>query len=117
MTPPMRKRWAGIAGAILMAVIVVASLIPAKWQLSTGLPWQAEHALTYFGATALFCLARPRRWPIASSLALASGLLELMQGLSPGRVPDLSSALIGAGSAIAAALTVESGGGSGTLSR
>jgi hypothetical protein len=38
MTPPMRKRWAGIAGAILMAVIVVASLIPAKWQLSTGLP-------------------------------------------------------------------------------
>ncbi len=74
-------------------------------------------ALTYFGATALFCPAQPRRWLIALSLALASGLLELMQGLSPGRVPDLSSALIGAGSAIAAALTVESGGGSGTLSR
>jgi hypothetical protein len=91
-----------------MAVIVVTSLIPAKWQVrSTGLPWQAEHALAYFGASALLCLAWPRRWLIALSLALASGLLEVMQGLSPGRVPDLESALIGAGSAIAAALAIE----------
>jgi VanZ family protein len=90
-----------------MAAIVVASLIPAKWQLRTGLPWQVEHALAYFSTTALLCLASPRRWLIALSLALASGLLELMQGLSPGRIPDLESALIGAGSAIAAALAIE----------
>jgi VanZ family protein len=90
-----------------MAVIVVASLIPAKWQLRTGLPWQAEHALAYFGSTALFCLAWPRRWLVAFCLVLASGLLEVMQGLSPGRVPDLSSALIGAVSAIAAATVIE----------
>jgi hypothetical protein len=90
-----------------MAVIVVTSLIPAKWQVRTGLPWQAEYALAYFGASALLCLAWPRRWLIALSLALASGLLEVMQGLSPGRVPDLESALIGASSAIAAALAIE----------
>ncbi len=91
MAPASRSRWAGVAGAAVLAVIVVASLIPAKWQLRTGLPWQglpwqAEHALAYFSASALLCLAWPRRWLIALSLALASGLLELMQGLSPGRV-------------------------------
>lgn len=100
-------RWFALGGAVLLAVIVVASLIPAKWQLRTGLPWQAEHALAYFSATALLCLAWPRRWLIAFNLAVAAGALELMQGLSPGRVPDLSSALIGAGSAMAAALTIE----------
>jgi hypothetical protein len=71
MAPASRSRWCALGGAAAMAVIVVTSLIPAKWQVRTGLPWQAEHALAYFGASALVCLAWPRRVPdLESALAI-----------------------------------------------
>lgn len=110
MAPASRSRWAGVAGAAVLAVIVVASLIPAKWQLRTGLPWGAP--LAGRACTRLFqrqCFALPR---LATALAdrLKSGpclgAVGAHAGTLPWTCPDLSSALIGAGSAIAAALAI-----------
>jgi hypothetical protein len=64
-------------------VIGAASLVPSKRRLRTGLPWQIEHMLAYFGATAPFCLAWPRRWTIPAGLMLASCLMEVMKGSRP----------------------------------
>ena len=104
MAPITGSRWIRLCGAAAVAAIVVASLIPAKWRLRTGLPWQAEHFLAYFAVTSIFCLALPRPLVVAGSLMAFAALLELLQGLTPDRVPDLPTALSGAGGALAAAI-------------
>ena len=44
-----------------MALLVVASLIPAKWQLlRTGLDWRSDHFFGFFVATSVVCFAWPR---------------------------------------------------------
>ena len=105
MTPAGRTRWIGLAGSVaLIAAIVVASLIPANMQLRTGMGWLTEHFLAYFALTALFCLAWPRPLLVGGALMVFSGALEALQGLTPDRVPDLPTALAGAGGALLAAL-------------
>jgi VanZ family protein len=104
VTPAARTRWIGIVGATLIAVIVVASLIPANMQLRTGLGWLTEHFLAYFAVTAIFCLAWPRPLIVGPALMVLSGAIEALQGLTPDRVPDLPTALSGAGGALLAAL-------------
>ena len=47
MTANAKARWVWLSGAAAFVAIVVASLIPAKMQLRTGLPWQVEHFLAY----------------------------------------------------------------------
>ena len=45
----------------LLALLVAASLIPAKWQyLRTGLGWQSDHFLGFFVATSVVCFAWSR---------------------------------------------------------
>ena len=87
-----------------IAAIVIASLIPANWQLRTGLHWQVEHFVSYFLATSIVCLAWPRPFVVALALMAFAGLLEALQGLTPDRVPGLPTALSGAGGVLAAAL-------------
>jgi hypothetical protein len=63
--------------------------------------------LLFLVATAVICLAWPRPWIVVGLLIALSGLLELLQGLTPDRVPDLATALSGAGGAIAGALLAQ----------
>ena len=102
---PFGSRWIGIAGAVLLVVIAVATLMPAGWQVRLGLHWLVEHFLAYVTVTALFCLAWPRPMTVAAVLLPFAVLLELLQGLTPDRVPDLATALSAAtGVAVAALL-------------
>ena len=99
-----KARWVRLCGATVIAAIVVASLIPANWQLRTGLHWQVEHFVSYFLATSIVCLAWPRPFIVALELMVFAGLLEALQGLTPDRVPDLPTALSGAAGVLSAAL-------------
>jgi hypothetical protein len=38
----------------VMLLLVIAALGPGKWQPRTGLGWQAEHFVGYFGVTTIF---------------------------------------------------------------
>jgi hypothetical protein len=40
-------RWVWLFGTTAVVAIVVASLIPAKLQLRTGLPWPVQHFLRH----------------------------------------------------------------------
>jgi hypothetical protein len=68
-------RWVWLCGATAVVAIVVASLIPAKLQLRTGLPWPVKHFLRH-----LFCLASPRPFVVAGSLMVSAALLEARHG-------------------------------------
>jgi VanZ family protein len=92
-----------IAGAVALAVVAVATLIPADMQIRTGLHWETEHFLAYFIVTAIFCLAWPRPVIIGGVLTVFSVLLEASQGLTPDRQPDLRTALAAAGGVLSAA--------------
>jgi hypothetical protein len=100
MTASRRKMWIFIAGAVAVAIIAVASLVPANMQIRTGLHWLVEHFLAYVGAAFILCLAWPRPLIVAGVLMAVSALLEILQSLTPDRVPDLPTALSGAGGAL-----------------
>jgi hypothetical protein len=105
MTSKSRLRWIGVCGVV--ALIVITSLMPGKWQMLRTGHWQAEHFLAYFTATSIVCLAWGRPFVMAGLLMLFAALLEVLQGLTPDRVPDLPTALSGAGGVLAAALLAE----------
>ena len=107
MTSNSRPRWIGLCGAVALAAIVLAALLPTQWVPRTGLGWQVEHFLVYFGATLILCAAWPRPFVVAGSLIMFSALLEALQGATPDRVPDLTATLRGAGGALSAALLVK----------
>jgi hypothetical protein len=100
-------KWLAVCGAVLIAAIVVASLVPAGWQVRLGLHWLVEHFLAYFAVTALFCLAWPRPMVVAAGLLLFAVLLEALQGLTPDRVPDLATTLSAATGVASAALLAD----------
>ena len=89
----------------LLALLVAASLIPAKWQyLRTGLGWQTDHFVGFFVATSVVCLAWPRPLLVGPILMATAALLEGLQALTPDRVPNFEAALYGAGGTLVAAL-------------
>ena len=89
----------------LLAVLVAASLIPAKWQLlRTGLGWQCDHLFGFFVATSVVCLAWPRPLLVGPILMVVAALLEGLQALTPDRVPNVEAALYGAGGTLVAVL-------------
>src|SRR5262245_48054521 len=89
----------------LLAVLVAASLVPAKWQIfRTGLGWQSDHLLGFFVATSVVCLAWPRPLVVGPILMATAALLEGLQALTPDRVPNFEAAVYGAGGTLAAAL-------------
>ena len=93
MTPDRRLlvlRW---AAWLCVALITYLSLTPV--QVRTPAPAGVEHALAYAGAAGLMVFAYPSRpgWLIVSLLAAYSGLMEILQTLSPGRHPDFDGAL------------------------
>ena len=104
MGPSSLSRWIALAGAALLVAIAVATLIPAGWQMRLGLHWLVEHFLAYFAVTSVFCLAWPRPMTVAAVLLPFAVLLEVLQGLTPDRVPDLATALSAATGVASAAL-------------
>jgi len=99
------SKWLRVAGAVLLAAIAVATLVPADWQIRLGLHWLAEHFLAYFVVTVLFCLTWPRPMVVAVLLLPVAIALEMAQGLTPDRTADPATALAAAtGVALAALL-------------
>jgi hypothetical protein len=81
------------AAWLCVGLIAYLSLTPI--QVRTPAPAGVEHAIAYAGAAGLMALAYPSRsvWLIVGLLAAYSGLMELLQNLSPGRHPGFNGAL------------------------
>jgi hypothetical protein len=90
-----------------VALLVFAALGPAEWQLRTGLGFQIEHFLAFFGVTSIVCLAWPRPFVVGGAFMAVSPLLEGLQDLTPDRIPNLEAAFWGTAGALAAALLAE----------
>ena len=90
--------------AILVLLIIFAALGPAKLQYRTGLGWQFDHVIGYFGFTLMVCLAWPRPLVVGAAVTAFAVLLEGLQALTPDRCADLQAALYSAAGALAAAL-------------
>ena len=101
-----RWNWLRFAGVALIGLIVITSLMPARWETFRSGHWLIEHFLAYFVVTVLFCLAWPRPFIIAAALMAAAGAIEALQGLTADRIPDLATAFCGAAGVLAAALVV-----------
>ena len=93
MTFDIKTKWAALAGALLLAAIVAATLVRADWQIRLGLHWLIEHFLAYFALMAIICLAWPRPMAVAALLVPCAVTLEALQGFTPDRVPDIPTAL------------------------
>jgi hypothetical protein len=102
---PANSKWLRLIGVALLVTIMIATLVPAGWQIRLGLHWLVEHFLAYFALTTIFCLVWPRPMQVAAVLLPLALLLEAAQGLTPDRTPDPATALSAAtGVALAALL-------------
>ena len=107
MTSDAKTRLIRLLGAAAFAAVAMAALLPTKWVPRTGLGWQVEHFTIYFVTTLVLCIAFRRPYVVAISVIVSSAILEALQGLTPDRVPDLTTALCGAAGAIVAAILIE----------
>jgi VanZ family protein len=107
MTSDLKARLTSLVGAAALAALAMAALLPTKWVPRTGLGWQVEHFSIYFATTLVLCIAFRRPYVVVISLVLSSAILEVLQGLTPDRLPDLTTALCGAAGAISAAILIE----------
>src|SRR5258706_1899340 len=100
-----------VCSVVSVGLIAYAALGPANWQLRPMLGWKTEHFLGFLIVTFIACVAWPRPLIVGLALMATAGLLEALQGLTPDRVPDLPTALCGAGGAllasVAAAITMK----------
>jgi hypothetical protein len=101
------SRMIGIAGVVLLAAIVVATFIPAAWQVRLGLHWLVEHFLAYFTLTLVFSIATRRPMAVAATLLPVAILLETLQALTADRVADAATALFAASGVASAALLAD----------
>ena len=93
--------------AVLVLLLVFAALGPAKMQIRTGLGWQFDHVVGFFGFTLMVCLAWPRALVVGGAIATFAVLLEGLQAFTPDRSPDLHAALYSASGVLAAALPAD----------
>ena len=93
-------------GAIALAAVGMATLMPSEWVPRMGLHWAVEHFISYFALTVIICIALPRPVPVAALLMMLAGVLEALQGATVDRTPDVLSALSGAGGVLTAAVLV-----------
>jgi VanZ family protein len=98
---------AKVCSGVIMILLLVAALGPAKWAPRTELGWQFDHFIGYFGITLFFCTAWPRPLLVGGIIMAVAALLESLQALTPDRSANLEAALWGAAGALAAALVVE----------
>ena len=108
--PELKSRFrtgAKIGSGVIIILLLVAALGPAKWAPRTELGWQFDHFIGYFGITLFFCFAWPRPFVIGGVVMAVAALLEALQALTPDRSANLEAALCGAGGALGAALVAE----------
>ena len=96
MTSDSKTRLTVLLSAAALAALSMAALLPTKWVPRTGLGWQVEHFSIYFATTFVLCIAFRRPYAVAISVLMSSAILEALQGLTPDRVPDLTTVLCGA---------------------
>jgi VanZ family protein len=101
------SRLTGFAGMALLAAIVVATFVPAAWQVRLGLHWLLEHFLAYFTLTLVFSIATRRPMAVASVLLPVAVILETLQALTADRVADAVTALFAASGVASAALLAD----------
>jgi hypothetical protein len=101
------SRLTGFAGVVLLAAIVVATFVPAAWQLRLGLHWLLEHFLAYFTLTLVFSIATRRPMAVAAVLLPLAIVLETLQALTADRVADAVTALFAATGVATAALLAD----------
>jgi hypothetical protein len=97
----------GACGAVMIAGIVFAALVPAEWQIRLGLHWLVEHFLAFFTVTLLFCLAWRRPMRVASAMLPIALAIEALQALTPDRVAEPATALMAAAGVAMAALLAD----------
>lgn len=88
-------RWLGWLGVV---VTLVVSLIPPMLDESGGYTDKIVHLTGY--AVLMFWwtqLVTVRRWRLAVAVVLFGAIIELLQGLTPARRPDLLDALANGG--------------------
>ena len=101
------RRWLWLLLALLGAGVSYAALGPADWQIRLGLHWLVEHFLAFFVATVLACVAYPKPIRVAAVLLPIAVGLEVAQGLTPDRTPDIATALMAAAAVALAALLTD----------
>ena len=103
MTSDSNARLIGLLSAIAVIALTLATLLPTTLVPRTGLGWEDEHFIVYFVTTIILSVASHRPYIVAIALMIFAGVLEAAQGLTPDRIPDLTSALCGAAGVISAA--------------
>ena len=106
MSAELKSRFrigAKVCSGIIIILLVIAALGPAKWAPRTELGWQFDHFIGYFGIALFICLAWSRPLVVGGAIMGVAGLLEALQALTPDRSANLEAALWGAGGALAAA--------------
>src|SRR5215470_8635746 len=98
---------AKVCSLVIIVLLVIAALGPAKWAPRTELGWQFDHFIGYFGIALFFCFAWPRPFVVGGVIMAVAALLEALQALTPDRSANLEAALLGAAGALAAAFVAE----------
>ena len=95
---------AKVCSLVIIVLLVVAALGPAKWAPRTELGWQFDHFIGYFAITLFFCFAWARPLMIGGVFMAVTALLEGLQAFTPDRSAYLPAIFYGAAGALAAAL-------------
>ena len=98
---------AKVCSGVIMVLLVIVALGPAKWAPRTELGWQFDHFIGYFGITLFFCVGWPRPFLIGGVFAAVAALLEGLQAFTPDRSAYLPAIFYGAAGALTAALIAE----------
>jgi VanZ family protein len=87
------KFWLAL-GWVMVFVVIGATLMPAKAVevVLGGLNDKIEHAIAYAGLMAWFggMFRRGAQLRVGAALVILGGVLELLQGLTPTRTPDIT---------------------------
>ena len=98
---------AKVCCGVILILLLVDALGPARWAPRTELGWQFDHFIGYFGITLFFCFAWPRPLVVGGIVMVVAASLESLQALTPDRSANLEAALWGAGGALVAAVVAE----------
>src|SRR5262249_27394670 len=74
---------AKVCSLVIIVLLVIAALGPAKWAPRTELGWRFDHLIGYFGITLYFCFAWPRPFVVGAIIMAIAALLEGLQALTP----------------------------------
>ncbi len=107
MVSTSRSRVLKVIGAVLVAGIVAATLIPVGWEVRTGLHWLIEHFAIFFVTTLVFCFVWPRPVAVAAVMLPFAVLVEAAQALTPDRTADLATALVAVAGVASGALLAD----------